>query len=72
MRQMRTLIGLLAAVRSFFPRVLFLPPSKFKAGFPTDYPIGEVSEKFKQDYRTWIIRTNFEKASRYRRGAQTI
>ena len=29
-----TTIGLLAAVRSAFPRVLFLPPSKFKAGFP--------------------------------------
>src|SRR5580704_17189530 len=28
-----SLIGLLAAVRSAFPRVLFLPPSKFKAGF---------------------------------------
>src|SRR5437867_641404 len=44
-----SLIGLLAAVRSAFPRVLFLPPSKFKAGMPTDYPIGEVSEKYKQD-----------------------
>ena len=50
-------IGLLAAVRSAFPRVLFLPPSKFKAGFPDDYVVGEVSEKFKQDFRTWIIRT---------------
>lgn len=52
-----SLVGLLAAVRSAFPRVLFLPPSKFKAGLPGDYVIGEVSEKFKQDYRTWIIRT---------------
>src|SRR5260370_12906396 len=52
-----SLVGLLAAVRSAFPRVLFLPPSKFKAGLPGDYVVGEVSEKFKQDYRTWIIRT---------------
>jgi cytochrome b6-f complex iron-sulfur subunit len=52
-----SLVGLLAAVRSAFPRVLFLPPSKFKAGFPADYVIGEVSEKYKQDFRTWIIRT---------------
>jgi len=51
-----SLIALLAAIRSAFPRVLFLPPSKFKAGFPSDYVIGEVSEKYKQDYRTWIIR----------------
>jgi len=47
-----SLIGLLAAVRSAFPRVLFLPPSKFKAGFPADYVVGEVSEKYKQDFRT--------------------
>jgi len=52
-----SMLGLLAAVRSAFPRVLFLPPSRFKAGFPSDYVVGEVSEKFKQDYRTWIIRT---------------
>ncbi len=39
-----SLIGLLAAVRSAFPRVLFLPPSKFKAGLPDDYVVGEVSE----------------------------
>ena len=52
-----SILSLLAAVRSAFPRVLFLPPSRFKAGFPSDYVVGEVSEKFKQDYRTWIIRT---------------
>ena len=37
-------ISLLAALRSAFPRVLFTPPSAFKAGLPTDYTIGEVSE----------------------------
>ncbi len=52
-----SLIGLLAAIRSAFPRVLFLPPSKFNAGRPDDYVVGEVSEKYKQDFRTWIIRT---------------
>lgn len=52
-----SLISLLAAVRAAFPRVLFLPPSKFKAGYPDDYVIGEVSERFKQEYRTWIVRT---------------
>jgi cytochrome b6-f complex iron-sulfur subunit len=49
-------VSLLAAVRSAFPRVLFTPPSSFKAGLPTDYTIGEVSEKFKTDQRVWIIR----------------
>lgn len=53
-----SLIGLLAAVRSAFPRVLFTPPSTFKAGMPTDYTIGEVSEKYKKEHRVWIIRND--------------
>jgi len=51
-----TTISLLAFVRSAFPRVLFTPPSSFKAGFPNEYTIGEVSERFKQEQRVWIIR----------------
>ncbi len=47
---------LLAFVRSAFPRVLFQPPSTFKAGFVNDYAVGEVSEKYKQDQRVWIVR----------------
>ena len=27
-----------------------------KQGFPNDYAIGEVSEKYKQDQRVWIVR----------------
>ena len=50
-------VSLLAAVRSAFPRILFQPPSTFKAGLPSDFTIGEVSEKFKKDQRVWIIRT---------------
>ena len=49
-------IGLLAAVRSSFPRVLFTPPSTFKAGFPADYPMGEINEKYKREFRVWIVR----------------
>jgi cytochrome b6-f complex iron-sulfur subunit len=49
-------ISLLAALRSAFPRVLFTPPSSFKAGLPTDFAIGEVSEKYKKEQRVWIIR----------------
>ena len=51
-------LGLLGFLRSAFPRVLFQPPSSFKAGRPTDYTIGEVSEKFKKDQRVWIIRND--------------
>ena len=49
-------ISLLAFVRSAFPRVLFTPPMTFEAGLPSDYAIGEVSERFKKEYRVWIVR----------------
>jgi cytochrome b6-f complex iron-sulfur subunit len=51
-----SLVGLLGFLRSAFPRILFQPPSTFKAGLPSDYAVGEVSEKYKQEYRVWIIR----------------
>ena len=51
-----SLITLLAAVRSAFPRVLFTPPSTFKAGLPNDYALGEVNEKFKKEFRVWLVR----------------
>ena len=44
------------ALRFMFPRVLFEPPTKFKAGFPQDYVIGEVSDKYKDVQRVWIVR----------------
>ncbi|HEY2385873.1 MAG TPA: Rieske 2Fe-2S domain-containing protein [Candidatus Binatia bacterium] len=50
-------ITLLGFMRSAFPRILFQPPTKFKAGFPKDFTVGEISEKFKKDFRVWIIRT---------------
>ena len=49
-------ISLLAALRSAFPRVLFQPPTWFKAGFPSDFTVGEVSTKFQKDQRVWIVR----------------
>lgn len=49
-------LTLLGFLRAAFPRVLFSPPNTFKAGFPQDYAVGEVSEKFKQEFRVWIIR----------------
>jgi cytochrome b6-f complex iron-sulfur subunit len=49
-------VGLLAFVRSAFPRVLFTPPTTFKAGLPSEYAIGEVSERFKREHRVWVIR----------------
>ncbi|MEX1138812.1 MAG: Rieske 2Fe-2S domain-containing protein [Bacteroidota bacterium] len=49
-------ISTVGALRYMFPRVLFEPPAKFKAGFPKDFVIGEVSEKYKDEKRVWIVR----------------
>jgi cytochrome b6-f complex iron-sulfur subunit len=49
-------LTLLGFIRSAFPRVLFQPPTKFKAGNPAEFVLGEVNEKFKQEYRVWIVR----------------
>ena len=49
-------LGFIGFIRSAFPRVHFQPPSTFKAGLLSDYAIGEVSEKYKQEYRVWIVR----------------
>ena len=43
-------------LRLLFPRVLFEPSPKFKAGKPQDYTIGEVSTKWVKDQRVWIVR----------------
>lgn len=50
----------LAMTRMMFPRVLFEPPTAFKAGFPSDYIVGEVSEKWMKEKRVWIVRTEKE------------
>lgn len=50
------LATLLGFIRSAFPRVLFQPPTRFKAGDLKDFVFGEVNEKFKQEFRVWIVR----------------
>ena len=47
---------LLAFVRFLYPRVLFEPSPVFKAGRPEDYIVGEVSEKYKETQRVWMVR----------------
>src|SRR3974377_2375668 len=57
-------LGFAAAVGAFvttmarflFPNVLFEPPSSFKAGFPVDYQVGEVDERWKEKYQIWVVR----------------
>ena len=48
--------GAAALVALLFPRVLFEPPSAFKAGYPDDYKVGEVSLRWQSEYRVWIVR----------------
>ncbi|OGL38484.1 MAG: Rieske (2Fe-2S) protein [Candidatus Schekmanbacteria bacterium GWA2_38_11] len=49
--------SLIAFTRFMFPRVLFEPKTTFKAGSPDEYPVGTVSEKFKESQGVWIVRT---------------
>lgn len=42
--------------RFMFPNVLFEPPQEFKAGYPDDFPVGQVDERFKNAYGVWIVR----------------
>ncbi len=43
-------------LRFFFPNVLFEPKQSFLAGFPDEYPIGEVSERWKDRHAVWVVR----------------
>lgn len=43
-------------LRFLFPNVVFEPPTSFKAGFPSDYEVGKVDERWKEKYGVWLIR----------------
>ena len=47
----------LTTARFFFPRILYEPSPLFQAGKPGDYQVGEVSTRFKEAQRVWMIRT---------------
>jgi cytochrome b6-f complex iron-sulfur subunit len=47
--------NLLMFLRFFFPRALFEPSTVFKIGYATDFQPG-VDERFKQQYRIWVVR----------------
>jgi len=49
--------GMLGAMGRFmFPNVLFEPPQEFKAGYPEDFAVDAVDERFKASYGCWIVR----------------
>lgn len=43
-------------LRFLFPNVLFEPKQSFRAGYPGDYSVGEVSERYKAQHSVWIVR----------------
>lgn len=49
--------SILASARFFFPRVLYEPSTRFQAGKPEDYRVGEISTHYKKTQRVWMIRT---------------
>jgi cytochrome b6-f complex iron-sulfur subunit len=48
--------SLVATARFLFPNVLFEPPQAFKAGFPSEYTVGEVDTRWKDAFSVWIVR----------------
>lgn len=44
-------------IRFLFPNVLFEPPQSFKVGFPSDFQLNQVDERFKQSQAVWLVRT---------------
>jgi cytochrome b6-f complex iron-sulfur subunit len=53
-------VGTGAVLRQMFPRVLFEPALKAVAGYPNEYIVGEVSEKWMKTQRVWIVRSETE------------
>ena len=51
-------IWTLGTARFMFPNVLVEPPSKFKVGPLSDYPINSVSNKWKDQFGIWIVHTD--------------
>jgi cytochrome b6-f complex iron-sulfur subunit len=45
-----------AMTRFFFPNVLYEPPQEFKVGFPSEFAVDQVDERFKSSRGVWIVR----------------
>lgn len=53
-----SLLWLLDLARFMFPNVLVEPPTSFKIGPPSDYPLGMVSTKWLAARGVWIVHTD--------------
>ncbi|MEX1025149.1 MAG: ubiquinol-cytochrome c reductase iron-sulfur subunit [Planctomycetota bacterium] len=45
-----------ASVRFLFPNVLYEPPQEFKAGFPEEFTVNAVDQRFTAEFGVWIVR----------------
>lgn len=52
-------LWMLGTVRFMFPNILREPPSRFKVGFPDQFPAGQVQTKFKAQFGVWIVNTEY-------------
>lgn len=50
----------LGVARFMFPNVLTEPPSRFKVGFPSDFPPGYVDERFKAQFGVWVVNGEYQ------------
>ncbi|MBI2878027.1 MAG: ubiquinol-cytochrome c reductase iron-sulfur subunit [Candidatus Tectomicrobia bacterium] len=49
--------GLAWSSKGFFrPNVLYEPPTSFKVGYPQEYPLHRVDDRWKQEHGVWIVR----------------
>lgn len=46
--------------RFMFPNILTEPPSRFKVGFPANFPAGMVETKFKAQFGVWVVNTEYD------------
>lgn len=53
-----TALWTLHTARFMMPNVLVEPPSKFKVGPVSDYPLNTVSNKWKDQYGVWVVHTD--------------
>jgi cytochrome b6-f complex iron-sulfur subunit len=45
-----------AMTRFMFPNVLYEPPMQFKVGFPSEFAVDQVDERFKAARGVWLVR----------------
>jgi cytochrome b6-f complex iron-sulfur subunit len=52
-------LWVMGSVRFMFPNILREPPSRFKVGFPDQFPPEQVQEKFKAQFGIWVVNTAY-------------